>query len=62
MSLRELVSGAGCSADGAGGSGMNAASAFADALLGGSSKANEGQPRQPPGVWARGVAARRTAC
>jgi hypothetical protein len=50
MSLRELVSGAGCSADGASGSGSNPAAGFADALLGGTSKAHEGQLRQLPGA------------
>ena len=52
MSLRELVSGAGCSAEGGAG-GANAAASFADALLGASgSKAQEGQLRTPPGASA----------
>jgi hypothetical protein len=53
MSLRELVSGAGCGADGASGSGSNPAAGFADALLGGTSKAHEGQLRQLPGAARR---------
>ena len=51
-SLRDLVTGQGCSAGGAGGA--NAAASFADALLGASSsKAQEGQLRAPPGAAAR---------
>lgn len=50
MSLRDFVSGAGCSADGASGSGANPAASFADALLGSGSKTHEGQLRQLPGV------------
>ncbi len=56
MSLRELVSGAGCSADGASGS-ANPAASFADALLGGNAKTHEGQLRQPPGAWRRAIRA-----
>ena len=56
MSLRELVSGGGCSAEGGAAGGANAAAAFADALLGASgSKAQEGQLRTPPGASARGA-------
>ncbi len=56
--LRDLVSGAGCSADGGGPSGAasNPAASFADALLGGSSKGRNGQLRELPG--ARRLAAR----
>ncbi len=53
-SMRDFVSGAGCSADGASGSGAaNPAASFANALLGGTAKAHEGQLRQPPGACVR---------
>ena len=54
MAWRELATGAGCSADGASGSGANPAASFANALLGGTAKAQEGLLRPPQG--ARGAA------
>ena len=48
--LRDLVTGAGCSAGDGSGASNNPAARFADALLGGASKAGNGQLRDLPGA------------
>ena len=48
--LRDLVTGAGCSAGDGAGASSNPAARFADALLGGASKAGNGQLRDLPGA------------